>query len=84
MNIAEILKDCPKGTKLYSPLFGECELLYIDCSSNTPYPIIIGVKYEEHCFTKDGLFYKEYTNGECLLFPSKNNRDWSTFKIESL
>ena len=26
MNIAEILKDAPKGTKLYSPLFGEVEL----------------------------------------------------------
>lgn len=23
INIAEILRDCPKGTKLYSPLFGE-------------------------------------------------------------
>lgn len=26
MNIAEILKECPKGTKLYSPLFGDVEL----------------------------------------------------------
>ena len=25
-NIAEILKDAPKGTKLYSPIFGECIL----------------------------------------------------------
>ena len=26
MNIAEILKNTPKGTKLYSPIFGEVEL----------------------------------------------------------
>lgn len=25
LNLAEILKDCNKGTKLYSPLFGEVE-----------------------------------------------------------
>ena len=30
MNIAEILKDCPKGTKLYSPVYGEVSYLYID------------------------------------------------------
>lgn len=82
MNIAEILKDCPKGTKLYSPLFGECELMYVDCVSNTPYPIIIKSKYGEHSFTKDGLFYREYIDGECMLFPSKDNRDWSTFKAQ--
>ncbi len=27
MNIAEILKYCPKGTKLYSTIFGEVELI---------------------------------------------------------
>lgn len=81
MNIAEILKDCPKGTKLYSPLFGECELVHVDCINTNPYPIIIRVKDAEHIFSKDGLFYKEYINGECMLFPSKENRDWSTFKL---
>ena len=29
MNIVEILKDCPEGTKLYSPIYGEVELLII-------------------------------------------------------
>lgn len=81
MNIAEILKDCPKGTKFYSPLFGECELEYIDYESKTPYPIVIKAGDENHCFTKDGLFYREYIDGECMLFPSKDNRDWSTFKV---
>ena len=29
INIAEILRDMPKGTKLYSPLFGKCEYIAI-------------------------------------------------------
>ena len=81
MNIAEILKDCPVGTKLYSPLFGECELVCSGYKSNDSYPIIIKAGDERHCFTKNGLFYREYINGECMLFPSKDNRDWSTFKV---
>lgn len=36
MNIAKILKDFPKGTKLYSSLFGELEL--IDVKNSSPYP----------------------------------------------
>lgn len=81
MDIAEILKDCPKGTKLYSPLLGECDLIYVDCTSNVLYPIITKVGDFECSFTKDGLVYRECTTGECLLFPSKENRDWSTFEI---
>lgn len=79
MNIAEILKDCPKGTKLYSPLFGECELISIDYDHSSIYPITIKVGDDNHCFTKNGLFFIEYVNAECMLFPSKNNRDWLTF-----
>lgn len=30
INIAEILKDKPQGTKLYSPICGECKLSYIE------------------------------------------------------
>lgn len=81
MNIAEILKDCPKGTKLYSLVHGECELVYVNDSPNVSYPIITKVGDVECSFTKDGLVYREYTTGECMLFPSKYNRDWSTFKI---
>ena len=73
INIAEILKDCPKGTKLYSPLCGECK--YIRVENNL-------IKVEDcdeyiHAFFSDGLRYR---NGECLLFPSKDQKDWSTFQ----
>lgn len=80
MNITEILKDCPRGTKLYSLIHGECDFLYVSSSSNVLYPIKVGVGDGTYSFTKNGMLYAEY-NGECVLFPSKENRDWSTFKI---
>lgn len=71
MNIAEILKNAPKGTKLFSPLFGEVKL---ESVSND----IIEVRIEGavSTFYKDGRYYRSYFNGECLLFPSKDKRNW--------
>lgn len=37
INIAEILKDCPKRTKLYSPLCGDCVLNYIEFKEDLEY-----------------------------------------------
>lgn len=76
LNLVEILKDCPKGTKLYSPIFGEVTFLSID---DTDYPIQIGNEHGTESFTETGLYYADYS-AECLLFPSKDCRDWSKFK----
>lgn len=80
MNIAEILKNCPKGTKLYSSLFGELEL--IDVKNSSPYPITCreiqqdgAVRIRE--FTKDGKMLA--SDAEHTLFPSKDQRDWNKF-----
>ena len=80
MNIVEKLKDCPTGTKLYSPIFGDCFFDYI-ASNDATYQI--KVKAEEHTvsFLADGRYLNGY-NGECMLFPSRDNRDWSSFKIK--
>ena len=79
-NIAEILKECPRGTKLYSPICGECELdCIVSYYHNDEYEIRCIV--EKNCninFDEFGRY--EYDGGECLLFPSKENRDWSTLK----
>ena len=79
INIAEKLKDCPKGTKLYSPLCGDCELLYtINSTTDMIYVASLdGEKYPT--FNIFGQYYTDMPNSECLLFPSKNNRDWNTF-----
>lgn len=77
INIAEILKDCPKGVKLYSPLFGEVTLEEVD----TECTALITIKYNANIcskFFKTGLYYN-YEGAECLLFPSSEMRDWSKF-----
>ena len=79
LNLVEILKDCPKWTKLYSPLYGDVELLSVTQNNGVEHPIEIkinGTSYEY--FTIDGRVFAEY-DGECLLFPSKEQRDWSKF-----
>ena len=79
LNLVEILKDCPKGTKLYSPIIGEVEF---ECIKYSEYPIVTWSKNGKRIlsFTKEGLFFSE---GECImLFPSKDQRDWSKFKIK--
>ena len=80
INIAEILRDMPKGTKLYSPLFGKCE--YISVVDNK-YPIAIKAQRADGAISrflmKDGRYFDQYEDAECLLFPSAKMRDWSKF-----
>ncbi len=79
INIAEILKDCPKGTKLYSPICGEVELSQI-CNDCYKYSIIVKtVMGDSLSFAKDGRLYIQYFGAECLLFPSSEMRDWRRF-----
>ena len=76
LNLVEILKDCPKGTKLYSTIFGEVDFDSIE--NNSTYPIIIKSKhYGIDRLSIDGKRFVDC--GECALFPSKEQRDWSKF-----
>lgn len=80
INIAEILRDMPKGTKLYSPLFGKCELVGVD---NSKYPIAIKAQRIDGAISKgimkDGRYFDGYEEAECSLFPSARMRDWNKF-----
>ena len=80
INIADILRDMPKGTKLYSPLFGKCE--YIAVVDNE-YPIAIKAQRTDGAISKflmkDGRYFDRFEGTECLLFPSAKMRDWSKF-----
>lgn len=78
INIAEILKDCPKGMKLYSPIYGEIELWKMYRNSAYPIWIATGIDRKGN-FTSDGRFYEQYHSAECLLFPSRKMRDWTKF-----
>ena len=72
--IAEILRDKPHGIKLYSPIFGDCTFCYVKDESSD---ICVRRPYNEiSYFSFNGVYH---TGGECLLFPSKEMRDWSKF-----
>lgn len=77
MNIAEILRDCPKGMKLYSPLFGELELSFVEGEH------ISCITKKRTCglFTSDGKYFGGYSDAECMLFPSRDQRDWNKFIV---
>ena len=83
LNLVEILKDCPKGTKLYSTVFGEVEFMKV-FQEKVFYSIEIKLNNNLiENLTKDGRMFTEYS-GECTLFPSREQRDWSKFKLEKL
>lgn len=76
MNIANLLKYCPKGTKLYSTAFGEVELIDTSSLANT---ILVQNNHDTpFTFYSDGSYILD---GECILFPSKDQRDWSKFRL---
>ena len=80
IDLTKILKDCPKHWKFYSPLCGEVEFIEI-CDNNNGYHIRMKdgfVSLRDLLFTKEG-FYFSNEGAECLLFPSKDQRDWSKF-----
>ena len=77
IDLKEILKDCPKGTKFYISIFGEVECDGIDYDKIYP----INIKFSENnteILTADGKLY-EFFDGECILFPSREQRSWSKF-----
>ena len=79
LNIAEILKDKPQGTKLYSSACGKCTLEEADDKSfkisfyNSKFGFMNG---GEGYLDKNGKLYDE---GECVVFPSREMRDWRKF-----
>lgn len=82
INIAEILRDMPKGIKLYSPLFGKCEYIDIDVD-NAIYPINIrthnttDTRYES--LTEYGCYFSDFEDTDTVLFPSAKMRCWDKF-----
>lgn len=81
MNIAEILKNCPQGTKLYCTVLGEVVLDEV-CERYSDVCIIIKKPKEGvFNFDKEGKYFN-YPDAECVLFPSKDQRDWNKFGVD--
>ena len=83
LDLVEILKDCPKGNVLYSPMLGEVLFNRIDQQDDVcPIDVTCIENRTVYSFCKDGRYIPDALNGECLLFPSKEERDWSKFKVK--
>ena len=84
LNLVEILKDCPEGTKLYSPIFGEVEFncIFNDISGRG------AIECENECgvwyFNIDGTITIGNVKSQIImLYPSKDQQDWFKFKVKS-
>ena len=81
IDLTKILKNCPKGTKLYSTTLGEVKLEKV--VNESIFPILVSDKDNTmESFTSDGQILRY--RGECTLFPSKEQRDWSKFRKQNV
>lgn len=72
INIADILKDKPVGLKFYSNTFG-----YISFNGvHKDKVYFFSEDTNAHSVKPNG---KMYNGGECIIFPSKEMRDWEKF-----
>ena len=79
LDLVKILAKVPKETKLYSLIDGEVTLTDIKCGN---FPIVVIDKFKNiHYLTKEGK-YRNTGVGECILYPSKECRDWNEFKVD--
>lgn len=77
INIVEILKDKPQGTKLYSRICGAVELKkIIDVRKKKSIVVKELNSNNQHRFWHNGNFFRA---GQCVLQPSENMADWSKF-----
>lgn len=82
MSIAEKLKNASKGTRLWCTILGEVELVGVDWNrADYPIKVVRPDRGMDEILTKDGRLYSSAPEADCILFPSKDNRDWSTFDI---
>ena len=75
IDLTKILKNCPKGFKLYSSIFGDVYFQRINLSRIevvTTHDIVV-------VYRSNGEYLTEYENTECTLFPSKDQKNWNKF-----
>ena len=79
LNLCEILKYCPEGWEFYHAVYGRVWFCCIDLYFSYPIRLSLSKEISDNTgVTSKGTINKDY-NGECLLFPSKDQRDWSKF-----
>lgn len=82
INIANKLRHCKKGTKFHHLMFGEVE--FNNITDDNYICFVTTDKHGNKAYYYVNIYATyddDYPNGECLLFPSKDNRDWNDFQI---
>ena len=81
LNLCEILKDCPKGEEFWSPLFGYVKLHKINHEAKK---VVVISNIKMPCdINNDGtMLIYGVVSSEIMLFPSKEQRDWTKVKYE--
>ena len=75
IDLTKILKDCPKGTEFWSPMLGDVKFIRINKSK-----IIVDTKECSWEINSDSTVQIDcFTSVEPMLFPSREQRDWSKF-----
>lgn len=74
IDLTKILKNCPKGTEFWSKAHGIVSFQKINLAEECP--IYVKCAYGIISLTSEGKYFKE---GECILIPSKDQRDWNKF-----
>ena len=95
IDLTKILKDCQIGWQFYSSVYGDVEFLGVSNCCPVPlhgqddelylmedlmrkkYPIRIKSRFGEYDVSHKGKL--RVGAGECTLFPSRDQRDWSEF-----
>ena len=77
LNLGEILKDCPKGTELWSDNYGTVKFMRVGAEWDTPIEVELSDGQLAY-YTEEGWWDKRFP-ANCLLYPSKDCRDWSKF-----
>ena len=83
IDLTKILDGCPVGTMFYSSIYGDATFLKLLPSHR--YPVVVKIytkstKLSTIISVTNGGQMTDCYDGECTLFPSKYQRDWSKFE----
>ena len=78
INLCKILNDCPKGTEFWSDNFGKVKFINVGTEWDTPIEVELS-DGSSYYYTEEGWCNK-HLPANCMLWPSKNCRDWSKWK----
>lgn len=82
INLVDIFKYVKEGTKFYSSTHGYVNFHAVLDADCVDYPLLFKSDFNNDTLSLDKYGCHLKGVGECIIFPSKENRDWSTFKPE--